>query len=112
MSIRENLPRGLSRHTPGGMEYYWETFHAHLAAILAQPEITSISKESVFKTFQMSFNVLKEQNFNAARLTFVDFVDNYTISSEAFLDNGEVAKQALAHDKLFQKRDRVSRHGR
>ncbi len=80
-----------------GMQYFWETFRSNPTAILQRPERGSAHQESVFKTFQMSFDVLKARSLPAARLmTFLSFLDNTVISSELFFDEEHMPKRSFS----------------
>ncbi len=76
-----------------GMEYYWESYHSNRVKVLELPDPTSIHQTSVFRTFQLSFEVVMERNVNAARLLIMlSYLDNSTISEELFFQDGQPLK--------------------
>lgn len=86
-----------------GMQYFWEMFHSSPITVLDQSDIMAAHQESVFRTFKMSFDVLKGNNICAAKfLVFLAFLDNTTVSSDTFLDEYGVPKSSLRHMGLFE----------
>ncbi|KAK3898978.1 hypothetical protein C8A05DRAFT_18515 [Staphylotrichum tortipilum] len=86
-----------------GIPYFWVTFHSSPITVLDQSDMMAAHRESVFRTFKMSFDVLKEQNRCAAKfLVFLAFLDNTTISTDAFFDEYGVPKPSLKHMGLFK----------
>ncbi|KAF7508686.1 hypothetical protein GJ744_008933 [Endocarpon pusillum] len=77
-----------------GMEHYWESFHSDRITVLDPSEDPSTHhRESVFKTFCLSFDALQDKNLNAAKLLVqLSYLENTTVSEHMLLPNGKPAK--------------------